>query len=86
MKKFHDIVEKIYGVMMTVSFFGGILPLLPFLVALCMGGSTGEAIALFISEEYYPWVIALGSVAVLVGLINVYVKKALDKKDAKNEE
>lgn len=86
MKKFHDIIEKIYGVMMTASFFGGILPLIPFVVALCIGGSTGEAMALFISEKYYPWIIALGSVAVLVGLINVYVKQALDKKEKKTEE
>ena len=61
--------------MMTVSFFGGFLPLIPFIVALCIGGETGEAIAVFLKNQYYPWVIVLGCLAIVVGLVAMYVGK-----------
>ena len=33
MKKFSEILTKIYGILMTVSFFGGIVPLIPYVIA-----------------------------------------------------
>jgi hypothetical protein len=74
-KKIFAILNKIYGVMMTVSFFGGCLPLIPFIVALCIGGETGENIAVFLKDQYYPWVIVIGCVAILIGLIAMYIGK-----------
>ena len=89
-KKIFKIANTLYSVLMTISFFGGILPLIPFIVALILGGSTGEAIAVFLYKEYYPWVIMAGSVAIVIGLIAMYVGKleglsiknvSTDKKD-----
>ena len=89
-KKIFKIANTLYGVLMTLSFFGGILPLIPFVVALCVGGPIGEAISLFLYKEYYPWVIMAGSVAIVIGLIAMYVGKleglsiknvSTDKKD-----
>lgn len=74
-KKIFTVLNKIYGIMMTVSFFGGFLPLIPFIVALCIGGETGEAIAVFLKNQYYPWVIVLGCLAIVVGLVAMYVGK-----------
>lgn len=74
-KKIFAILNKIYGVMMTVSFFGGCLPLIPFIVALCIGGETGENIAVFLKDQYYPWVIVIGCIAILIGLIAMYIGK-----------
>ena len=85
MKKFNEIIGKIYGIMMTISFFGGIIPLIPFIFALIIGGPTGEAIALFLYKQFYPWVIGIGSVAVLVGLIHSYVEKAIKRMESKTE-
>lgn len=81
-EKLYNVLQKIYGVLMTVAFFGGVLPLVPFLIAIIIGGSSGEALALFLYKQYYPWVIALASIAVLVGLIAMYVgkKQALSTK------
>jgi len=31
-KKIYTILNRIYGIMMTVSFFAGILPLIPFIL------------------------------------------------------
>ena len=60
---------------MSIAFWGGILPLIPFIIAICIGGTTGEAIALFLYKQYYPWIIALASIAVIIGLIGLYVGK-----------
>ncbi len=60
---------------MFISFFAGGLPLIPFIIALIAGGKTGEAISVFLIDEYYPWVIILGSIAIVIGLIAMYVGK-----------
>ena len=78
-EKIYTFLNKLYGLMLTVSFFGGILPLIPFIVAIIIGGPTGEAIALFLYKQFYPWIIALATIAVLVGLVAHYVKQP-DKK------
>ena len=74
-QKIYEVLNKIYGILMTVSFFGGFLPLIPFVIAILIGGQTGEAIAVFLYKSYYPWVILLGSMAVLIGLVAKYVGK-----------
>ncbi|MBQ7116480.1 MAG: hypothetical protein IJN94_08700 [Clostridia bacterium] len=86
MKKFNDVLGKIYGIMMTASFFGGIVPLIPFIIALFVGGDFGETVSLFIYNKFYPWVIAIGSLAVLVGLVHTYIGDFLEKKANKQKE
>ena len=86
--KIYNVINKIYGYVMFVSFFAGILPLIPFIVAICIGGETGEKISLFLYNEYFPWVIALASIAVVIGLIGIYVKKfnCFTKRDKTEKE
>ena len=74
-QKLYNILKKVYGIMMTVSFFAGGIPLIPFIIAIIIGGQIGEAIAVFLHKQYYPWVIVLGSLAIVVGLIAMYVGK-----------
>lgn len=74
-QKLYNILKKTYGIMMTVSFFAGGIPLIPFIIAIILGGQTGEAIAIFLHKQYYPWVIILGSLAIVVGLIAMYIGK-----------
>ena len=74
-EKIFKILNKAYGVLMFISFFAGGLPLIPFIIALIAGGKTGEAISVFLIDEYYPWVIVCGSVAIVVGLIAMYIGK-----------
>ena len=81
--------------MMTVSFFAGILPLIPFIVAIIIGGDTGASISTFLYKEFYPWVIVTGSVAIIIGLVAMYIGKmeglsvkkvsADDKKEEKKD-
>ena len=74
-QKIYSALQKIYGIIMTVSFFAGVLPLVPFIIAIIIGGDTGESISVFLHKQYYPWVIALASIAVLLGLIAMYIGK-----------
>lgn len=92
MKKVCDFINKLYGVMMMAAFFGGLLPVIPFGAALIIGGQTGQQIAVFLYKQYYPWVIALAAVAVLVGLVGMYLGKQqglslknIGKKDEKTQ-
>ncbi|MBQ7048616.1 MAG: hypothetical protein IJN86_06665 [Clostridia bacterium] len=87
-KKLFNILNNIYGVAMSISFFAGILPLIPFIYAVIVGGTTGEKISVFIKDEYYPWVIILGSVAIVVGLVAMYLGKleALSLKNISTDE
>ncbi len=90
-EKIETVLKKIYGVTMTIAFFGGVLPLIPFIVALFIGGGTGgtgESIATWLSTQYYPWVIALASISVLIGLIAMYVGnvEALSSKSFKTDD
>jgi len=73
--KLYRILKKAYGIMMTVSFFAGGIPLIPFIIAIIVGGSFGETVAVFLYKQYYPWVIILGSLAIVVGLVAMYLGK-----------
>lgn len=73
--KLFNLLKKAYGILMTVSFFGGVLPIVPFILALIVGGETGENIAVFLQKQYYPWIIIIGSVAVVLGVIAMYIGK-----------
>ena len=87
-EKIYKVLKWIYGISMAVAFFGGVLPLIPFLVAICIGGDTAQAIAVWLKKEYYVWIIAAASFSVLVGLIAMYFGKqeALSAKSFKKKE
>ncbi len=77
-QKVETALQKIYGITLMISFFAGLLPLIPFVVAIIIGGGeggTGEAISNWLYKQYYPWVIALASIAILIGLVAMYVGK-----------
>ena len=77
-EKIYGVLKKLYGITMTVAFSGGVLPLIPFIIAMIIGGGaggTGETVSTWLYKQYYPWVIALASIAVLIGLIAMYVGK-----------
>ena len=73
--KIYGILKRIYASTMMTSFFAGTIPIVPFIVAIMLGGDLGEKISSFLIEQYYPWVIILASISVLVGLIALYINK-----------
>ena len=81
-EKLYILLNKIYAITMTAAFFGGLFPVVPFIAALMIGGTAGEAIAVFLYKRFYPWVFALAALSVLIGLAAMYVgrKKSLTVK------
>lgn len=73
---------------MFISFFAGFVPVIPFIIALIAGGKTGSAIYNFFFNQYFPWVIALGSISIIIGLIGMYICKIddLSLKSMKKKE
>ena len=78
--KVYEVLNKVYGGILIVSFFAGVLPLIPFIVAIVIGGEMGESISIFLYKQYYPWVIAAAAISVVIGWIASYVKKKPAKK------
>ena len=76
--KIYDFLNCVYGITMSLSFFAGFIPVIPFILAIIIGGELGENITVFLYKQYYPWVIIMGSFAVVIGLIAMYVNKIED--------
>lgn len=74
-EKLFRLLNRVYGVTMFIAFFGGVIPLPFFLAAIVIGGSAGEAMAVFLYEQFYPWVLALAAIAVMIGVIAMYAGK-----------
>lgn len=74
-KQIFRAMNKLYALVMSVAFFGGILPIIPFIAAIIIGGEAGANISNFLYKQYYPWVIALASIAIIIGLIAMYIGK-----------
>ncbi len=85
-EKIYKVLNKVYGAILIVAFFAGILPLIPFVIALIVGGPTGEAISVFLYNEYYPWVISASAISVVVGWIALYFLKDEKTSKKKNKE
>lgn len=64
-----------------VAFFG-------FLLAMVIGGSSGEALAVWVGRQYFPVVIRITSFVIIFGLVGMYINReqalsmASDKQDA----
>ena len=46
--KFYQILKNTYAVLMMISFFAGGLPIIPFIIALILGGNIGSKISIFL--------------------------------------
>jgi len=81
-EKMYNVLKKIYGVVISIAFWGGLLPLVPYTIAIFIGGTTGETISVFLYENYYSFIVALASIAIIIGLIAMYVggKESLSTK------
>ena len=78
-KIIYEKLNSLYGILMTVSFFGGFLPIIPFIIAIIIGGPIAESICVFLYKKYYLWIIALASFAILIGWVAMYIQPK-DKK------
>ena len=57
-QKVETVLQKIYGITLMISFFAGLLPLIPFVVAIIIGGGEGGEAPFAVGEDSVSIVIA----------------------------
>lgn len=67
-------LRKVYAVTMSIAFFGGFIPVPFYIISLFVGPSM-EGILVFLQKQYFPYIIALASISVLIGLFAMYAGK-----------
>lgn len=70
--KFLDVV---YGWGILICLFVGGLTFIGFVAAFIVGGETATEICTFIHKTIFKWLIYGGNIIVLLGLLNMYLKK-----------
>ncbi|MBE6694535.1 MAG: hypothetical protein E7589_07205 [Ruminococcaceae bacterium] len=77
MKKFRETAAKVlsyvYGIGIAVALFAGALSVIGYVVAMIAGGDTATEICKFIYKDFYPVIVYLSSITVLLGLVKMYV-------------
>ena len=73
-KNIENFIENIFSIALLIAILGGGVIFLMFVAALIMGGGSGEALATGASEKIMPYFIRLASLAILAGLVWMYIK------------
>lgn len=72
-EKLIKILSYIYGIGIAVALFAGAISFFGYLIAIIVGGQTATDICVFICKKFYPVIIYISSVSVLLGLVKMYV-------------
>ena len=75
MKKFADVLLKIFAYGIIACLFAGGLSLVGYLIGLIIGGESATNLCLWIFKTYLPWVIKATSVFTGIGLLGMYLSK-----------
>ena len=75
MKKFTDILLKIFAYGIVACLFAGGLSLLGYLVGMVLGPESAEPLCKWVFKTYLPWVIKITSVFTGIGLLGMYLSK-----------
>lgn len=82
MKKYSDVLLKVFAYGIVACLFAGGLSLVGYLVGLIIGGEGAAALCTWVFKIYLPWVIKATSVFTGIGLLGMYLgkQKALTAK------
>ncbi len=88
MKKFSDILLKIFSVGVLLILFAGAMTLFGYIIAMFIGGEVATEICVFIHKTFFPYVIRVTSIVVGIGLLGMYFSKtkALSISDTSEEK
>lgn len=77
MKKIREVSAKIltyiYAVGISFSLFMGALTVFGYIAALIVGGEIASQICNFIYKGFYPVIVYISSVSILIGLVKMYI-------------
>jgi hypothetical protein len=86
--KFTEVLNTIFGWGIYCILIAGGLATFGFLIAIIIGGESATSLAVFIHKQYFPVVIRISSIIILIGLVNMYISNkhalslVLDKQEA----
>ena len=72
MKDITRIANILFSITITIALIGGGLVGLLFLLAVLIGGNTGESLAVFTKNDLLPQFIRIATIAMLSGLVRFY--------------
>ena len=75
MKKFIEILNKVFGTTIMLELFLGAASLIGYIAAIIIGGEAGAKIADFIFNDFLKWVIIATSITVGLGLLTMYFSR-----------
>ena len=87
LNKIGNQLKTIYGYGIVICLFAGGLTFFGYIIALILGGEAAQRICVFIYESILPVIIYATSIAVIVGIVSMYLcgEVALSVKDTKKK-
>ena len=73
MKKASAFLKEIFGWGMMICLFAGGLTFFGYVVALIVGGDAAALICTFIYKKFFPVIVYISSVLVMLGLVAMYL-------------
>ena len=90
LNKISKILDYIYGIGIFIALFVGGLTFIGFIIAFLIGGQTATEICTFIYKKIFAYLIYGGSVVILLGLVNIYIKNqkilSINDKESSKEK
>lgn len=79
----NSFLESVFSIALIIAILGGGIIFLMFILAIILGGGTGEVLATKASKEIMPYFIRSATIAVTAGLLSFYIsgEHALSLKD-----
>ncbi|MBC7087711.1 MAG: hypothetical protein H5T96_04365 [Tissierellales bacterium] len=74
-KNISSILENIFSIIILISIIGSGFIFLLFLVSIIIGGEIGNAISLWIKNDFLNLLIRLTTIGVMAGFIKMYITK-----------
>ena len=75
MKKFSDVLLKVFAYGIIACLFAGGLSLAGYLAGMIIGGESATSLCAWVFKTYLPWVIKATSIFTGIGLLGMYLSK-----------
>ena len=86
--KINEVVKTIFGWGIYCVLIAGGLAFFGFFTGIIIGGESATSLAVFLHKQYFPIVIRISSIVIMLGLLSMYISNkhalslTLDKQDA----
>ena len=85
-KKATDLLRLVFGYGILISLFAGGLTFFGYVAALIIGGESATLICVFIQKTFFPIIIRISTVMVLLGILIMYLSGEVALTSGKNKQ